>query len=124
MNVVLGLLWLLSGIVGTLTWTWCLGRHWERLQSQKRRGENGALREIALTALRRDYLGLLAAMIILAVLGVAISIEDLSVRMIVSRMLISLLALVVAGLGFQTMRDEERVMNKIREQLTIDGRLN
>ncbi len=115
--ILLAALWLISGTVGTLTWVWIFGRHWERLQSQKRRGENGVLREIALGAIRRDITGTVTSMLILMILAASLAINDSSIRMVISRLLISMLALLIGLIGYQTMHDEERVMNKIRDSL-------
>lgn len=81
---------------------------------QKRRSENGAMREIVMTALRRDIIGLAMTSIVLVILVNAIIIDSPDIRMIIGRTLVSMVAALSGVLGLQTLHDDTRIEDKIR----------
>jgi hypothetical protein len=108
-------LWLLASLVALYTWTrtFLRGRGW--IETQKKRGENGVLRLIALQKYHLALAGVAIAALMLAV--VATVLVPQPARMSLGRLALTIVAVLIAWMGWQFDRQSHRIMDKIRAEV-------
>lgn len=111
------LVWLTSTLLGVIVWLWNLYSGWLSWLRQARAGENGSLRETVLTTLRSSLLGLASSLCGIAVLFVALGVDDVGARMQLARWLLVGVSTFTTLMGVQIAVDRVRVLRKIRADL-------